>query len=283
MINIKALRIIFMLLVVAAPQLAGAQTLEISVPGYAAEVGIHAAAGSATDIAVIALHGKRGGRKNKHNLAFAKKLSQAGYTVYTPQMPWDGYTATLETAYEFLDGLIEHIAADNKRVIIAGHSQGATLGNLYTTSRTPHAAVVGNIILAPGHILHRSFKIQEATARSVMKAKKLIKEGKGAERTRLRDLNQGQDFGIKAVPEFYITYFDLGIHPNFVSLLSKITLPTLWVDGEDDDLSHRMGYATMFRSFVPKTETNRYVVVPGDHVGMWENAHAPVLEWLPLL
>lgn len=271
------------LLAIVTPQIVLAETIEVSIPSYSAKVGVHEAHNSSSNIVIISLHSKKGGRRHSGNLALAKKLSKAGHTVYTPQMPWADYSATLQTAFKFLDALVQRVSSGNKRVVIAGHSQGATFGNLYTNAHNPHSAVIGNVILAPGHILHRSFKMQDATGKSVSKARKMIKGGKGSKRTRLMDLNKGESYSIKTTPDIYLTYFDLGTHPNFVSLLNNITLPTLWVDGEDDPLSHRMGYATMFQSFVPKSDKNRYVVVPGGHVDMMQNAHRPVIEWLKTL
>lgn len=151
--------------------------INMSVPGYSAEVGIHETERSMRKIAIIALHGKVDGRCHVGNLSLANQLSKAGYTVYTPQMPWYDYRASLSTAFSFLDRLVAHAAKDGKQVVILGHSQGVTIGFLYTTAHTPPPQVVGNVILAPGHIVHRSGKIQAATASDVARAKELLAQG----------------------------------------------------------------------------------------------------------
>ena len=256
-----------------------AKDIPISVPGYSAEVGVYAPARESRSVAIISLHGKVGGRNHGGNVALAKKLSAAGYWVYTPQMPWFDYSASLSTAFSFLDRLVEYAASDGKQIIALGHSQGATIGFLYTTVHNPPPQVVGNVLLAPGHIIHRSRDMQAATASDVARAKNLGAQGRRHERQRFADFNQGKKITITATPETYLSYFDLNTFPNFLDYLKQARVPVLWVDGNEDQVAKRMDYAGMY-STLRRHDMNHYTSVAGGHVSMWENSDEPVLKWL---
>ena len=126
--------------------------LELEVPGYTTEVGVHKAKGTPRIVIVISLHGKEKGRTHFGNIAFAEKLASAGYTSYTPQMPWYDYSAPVSTAYEILDALVKKVAISGQKVVVAGHSQGAPYALFYTTDHEPPSQVVASILLAPGHL-----------------------------------------------------------------------------------------------------------------------------------
>lgn len=259
-----------------------AGTINISVSGHSADVGMHKAEGKARNVIVISLHGKEKGRTHSGNLAFAALLARAGYTVYTPQMPWYDYSAPVSTAFIFLDALVEKIAPAGQKVIIAGHSQGAPYAFFYTTAHKASPRVAGVILLAPGHLVHRSQKIQEATASDVALAKQLVAEGRGDELRRFADFNQGGGKDLKhttTTARIYLTYFDPETSLNFLELITQARLPILWVDGEQDTLAQRMDYAGIYAT-ARKYPQNRYVTVRGGHVGMWENAAVPAIEWL---
>jgi dienelactone hydrolase len=262
---------------------AAASDFEVTVPGYTGKVDVQEPKGEAKAVIVISLHGKGKGRGHPGNVKFAKKLSKAGYVVYRPDMPWNGYKASLPVAFEFLDALVRRVAEDGERVVIAGHSQGAVFGYLYTVAHEPPPSVVGTIILAPGHIPHRSLKMQSATADSLLRARKMIADGEGDEMATFKDMNQGKSFSIRTTPNIYVTYFDLGTTPNFISSLKEARLPLLWVDGASDRLSQLWGYEVLYETFIPPRDENRYTTVSGDHVYMWWNAHKPVVKWLEKL
>ena len=201
---------------------------------------------------------------------------------YTPQMPWYDYSAPVSTAYKLLDALVKKVAKNGQKVVVAGHSQGAPYAFFYTTDHEPPSQVVASILLAPGHLLHRSYKIQMATIDSVTRAKKLVEQGKGGEYQSFADFNMGGRKGYKTIsttPAIYLTYFDVDTSPNFLELITKARKPIFWIDGEEDELAQRMGYAGIYGT-ARKHPQNKYATVPGGHVSMWGNAAGPVIEWL---
>ena len=262
------------------PVLGFTDSVTVTIDGYQADVGIHKA-DIEKDIIVISLHGKEKGRWHSGNVDFANELSSHGYTTYTPEMPWYGYRAPLSHSYTFLDALIKKVA-NGKKVVVAGHSQGAPYSLFYTTVHTPPTNVVASILLAPGHLLHRSYKIQDATEDSVSLAKQLLAEGNGNQEVELADFNKGGRRGKKLVsttPNIYLSYFGLDSSPNFLKVIKQAKLPLLWIDGEDDRLAQRMDYKSIYET-ASVHPLNKHVTVAGGHVSMWENAATPIVDWL---
>jgi pimeloyl-ACP methyl ester carboxylesterase len=277
--------LLWLILVVGHVNAAYAGTISVSVSGYSADVGVHEPKGAENDLIVISLHGKEKGRWHAENLAFAERLVGAGYRVYTPQMPWYDYGADVSSAFSFLDALVEKVAIKGKKVVVAGHSQGAPYALFYTTAHKTPGQVVGVILLAPGHLIHRSRSIREATESDVALAKQLVAQNKGDERRSFADYNAGGGRDIKHVrttARTYLTYFDPESSHNFLELITQARLPILWVDGEQDQLAKRMDYAGIYAT-APRHPKNRYVTVTGGHVDMWANAAAPSIEWLEQL
>ncbi len=258
-----------------------ADTLEIKVDGYKAEVGVHPAA-APQGVVVIALHGKGKGRLHPELVAFAAALAEAGYTTYTPDMPWNGYKAPAWTVYTFLDALIGRVAAAGEKVVIAGHSQGAPYSLFYVTDHTPPPQVAGIVLMAPAHMLHRSKILQRETAESVVRANQMVAAGSGTEISEFADFNRGGGTGFKVVEttaQIYLSYFDLESSPNFLTLISTPKIPLLWVDGSEDLLPRRMRYPEIY-ALAPSNPKNGYVAVRGGHITMLKNASAPVISWL---
>ena len=230
---------------------------------------------------ILALHGKRHGRRHDGNVDMAQRLSKAGYTVYAPEMPWgEAYTAPLSDAFLFLDRLVELAAQKGHRVFITGHSQGAPVALAYASLYKTPDSVKGVVLLAPGHLIHESMLLMEATASSVQKARRLVAQGTKHEKHDFRDLNQGSSFGITTTPEIYLSYFDPKLFPSHIDGLQKLKVPILWIDGENDILSRNMNYAYLYKNYTKRHALNRYVVVPGGHVGMWFNTSDPIIDWL---
>ena len=273
---------VFILSIVGCAGTLSTPTIDVAVPGYKAEVGVHNAKGKPKDIVVISLHGKEKGRGHDSNIYFAHELAKAGYTTYTPQMPWYDYSADVDTVFAYLDALIKKVATTGKKVVVTGHSQGAPYAFFYTTAYEPPPNVVGAVLLAPGHLVHQNRKIQEQTVDSVLRARKLVKAGKGDEKNSFTDFNGGGGVGGKSVvstARIYLTYFDPGTSLNFLELIKQARLPILWVDGKADHVRIRHDYKDIYDT-ARKHPQNRYVLVDGGHVDMWDVSFVPVIDWL---
>ena len=255
-----------------------AKSLQVNSSGFSAPVKVFEASGTAKKVAVLVLHAKKGGTSGRIR-RLARKLAKAGYTAYVPEMPYAGYRASLQDSFVYLDAVVGMMTQRHAKVVIVGHSMGASVGFLYTTAYRPSRAVSAVVMLAPGHLLHRSHFIQESTARDVQTARRLVKQGRGRTRQRFHDVNQGNRFTIQTTAEIYLSYFDPAVHPNLVRKLDGMKLPVLWLDGKDDMLAARMGYENLYAR-LPKHRFNAYREIDGGHVSMLSSAAEVVISWL---
>jgi len=238
-----------------------------------------------TNVVFILLHGK-GGKKRHHSgiTTVASELSQAGYTVYVPDMPYAPYTETLNNTFKRIDSLVKTASAGNKKVIIGGHSMGAAVAYLYCAAYKCEKSVVGVIMAAPGHMLQMSIKIQEATAVNVQRARKLVKKGKGNITNTFTDYNQGNKSNINAKANVYLSYFDPIQFPNPATHFDSMKVPVLWIDGDNDRAAARMGYENLFNQIQKhsKFKENKYLEVSGGHIGMMDYVSKPILNWVKI-
>lgn len=234
-----------------------------------------------TSVAFIILHGKRNGRQHSGNAYVASSLSNAGYSVYAPEMPYNNYQATLTSSFEHIDQLVKLAAQGNKKIILIGHSMGSAVAFLYCAAYSCAPDVIGIILQAPGHMLQLSQKIQEASALDVQRARKLLKQGTGNSMETFADFNQGQKYYIDTTPEIYLSYFDPGIFPNPATHLDTMKVPVLWIDGKLDKLPGNMGYENLFNRMnnYTKFPQNKYIEVDGGHVDMMNYTPEVILKW----
>jgi len=237
------------------------------------------------NISFILLHGKGGkGREHSGITGLASELSDAGYTVYVPDMPYAPYTATLDIAFKHIDSLVQKVARDNKKVILVGHSMGAAVAFLYCAAYPCSPDIAGIVMAAPGHMLQLSTQIQENTALNVQRARKLTKQGKGNIKANFVDYNQGSKIDVHTTPDIYLSYFDPAQFPNPATHLDSLKVPVLWLDGKDDTAAARMGYENLFDRLNKYTRytQNKYIEVSGRHISMTDNISEPILIWVKL-
>lgn len=263
------------------------KSIKVSTPGYTASVDVYESSDpkkTKNEIAFILLHPK-GGRGRGHSgvTGLASDLSQAGYTVYAPEMPWSPYTATLTEAFQFIDRIVNSAAKKHKKVFISGHSIGAAVAYLYCSAyKNTSKHVKGVILNAPGHLLQVSMRIQEATAVDVQRARKLVRQGKGDVKSNFRDFNQGSRFSISTTPRIYLSYFDPQQFPNPTENFDTFKVPVLWIDGKYDRAAARMGFENLYNSInkYSKYRKNLYYEVDADHVGVPNAAGGIITKWV---
>ncbi len=278
------LRINCLLLLVICGLPSFAKSIKVTSTNYKAAVDVFQpkAKRDNKSIVFITLHGKVGGRRHSGNRTLARRLKKKGYWVYAPEMPWAGYTATLTDAFLHIDELVKIASKSGKKVVIVGHSMGATIAFLYAAAHKPAKEVAAIIMQAPGHVLHSSHFIQEATAIDVQTARKMKKQGLGKEKKRFHDLNQGKRFSVTVGAEIYLSYFDPAIFPSIHDVVKKINIPVMWIDGKNDMMSVRMNYESIFNN-IKKHKRNKYITVRGGHVSMMSATINPIIEWVEQL
>jgi pimeloyl-ACP methyl ester carboxylesterase len=230
---------------------------------------------------VVYLHGK-GGWPGAMNGGILSSLKDEGALVATPEMPWSlhrKYGATYAQAMAEIDAVVARLKAKGARkIVVIGHSLGANAAIGYAARHPDLAAVVA---LSPGH-LPEVDGLRSFTREAIVKAKRLIAEGKGDVPQHFPDLAQGIPFPATATPNVYVSMFD----PNGPAVIPKNTaamgpVPFLWVVGVLDPI-YRRGRDYAFTAGA-KNPKSRYVVVPAGHMLTPLVARSKVIAWLKSL
>lgn len=273
-----------LILLVAALFLGGCQT--VSHTKLSTENGYTASAATylpsedipGRDIVFIVIHGKSGGPDTPHQLSLYPKLADAGYEIIAPKMPWSrDWEGTLDDGMAIIDAAVSEVTRRQKEVVLIGHSLGGTTALIYA-SRSPRKGVLGIVAVAPGHMLHRSNRMQQVTADSVTKANRMVARGDGASKATFKELNNGRVRDRYMSADAYLSYYDLRQFPITEKLLPEIQLPVLWIAGEQDRLTQIYHMEALFGA-LPDNNESEFLEITGDHKGVLANSAAIVILW----
>lgn len=212
---------------------------------------------------VVLIHGKAGGQGPLQPLAQALKAQ--GATVVLPRMSWtSGYRTYDQTLGEVHAAVAKLKAGGASRIVLAGHSLGANLSIGYAAR---YGGVDAVVALAPGH---RPDFIAGQTGESVAEAKALVAAGKGGQKARFLDFNQGKVFPVTTTAEAYLSFFDPSGPAAAAARGSGLRGPSLWVVGTADRpaMGDRAAYS------------GTRLVVEADHAQTPRVAVAQVIDWL---
>jgi pimeloyl-ACP methyl ester carboxylesterase len=231
-------------------------------------------------IGVVLMHGKWSAPQYQGLYKLTYELERAGVLVEKPEMPWSKsrhYDASYEDAMKEIDTAVAKLKAKGAaRVVVGGHSFGANAGIGYAARRE---GVAGVLALGAGHTPEgRVFR--EALGNDVARARQLVAEGKGDEKTTFADINQGRRSDVRATAKVYLSHFDPE-GPAPMSLNApriKGAVPVLWAIGEKDPL-FQIGKPMIYDK-IPPHPKSRYAGVPGGHAETPSESVAIVLEWL---
>jgi len=194
---------------------------------------------SAEKIGVVLIHGKGGGLKWVSGLA--RKLSSQGIVVETPLLPWSRnriYDRIYDASMLEIDGAVKKLKAKKATsIFIAGHSLGANAALGYGTRRT---GLRGIIMLAAGH-LPSGRVLTKKFAKSVAKAKKMVRNGNGKKVSQFADFNMGRRSTVKTTAEIYLSWFEPWGPASMMANAGKLkNVPVLWVAGNQDRLASQV-------------------------------------------
>ncbi len=231
---------------------------------------------------IIYMHGK-----NSKPVIFPaerlfEELSDAGYTVYSAEMPWsrEKYRGTQKTANEIISRLTDKITAKGKRAVLIGHSMGASYAVIYTAQFGKKIA--GVIPIAFAHVPQMNERFENETAESVTKANQMVAAGKGKDSDNFHDLNKGESYDIDATAEYYKSFYDPETLPDASEVIKKITTPMLWISAQRDRLTEIYMHDDIFET-LPKNEKNTQIYVKGNHVAVLKFSSESIIEWLTKL
>jgi len=238
--------------------------------------------GAAATVSIIVMHGKTGSPNSAHLPSLYTDLSNAGYDVIAPYMPWSGldWDGSMCEAMNYIDSLSALEAAKGRSVIITGHSMGGAHSLIYGAT-SPGSEVKGIVALAPGHFPHLSNNMQAVTAPSIALAESMVASGNGDDVATFDILNTGLVMQITASANDYLSFNALDQYPDINHVLHVITLPVLWLAGDTDPITTGYNMAVLFTKIT--SANSDYQVIAGDHKSMVSSSSVPITAWLTML
>ncbi|WP_158924157.1 carboxylesterase [Acidisphaera sp. S103] len=233
-----------------------------------------------SDIGVVVLHGTQGLPGSIVTSRFEMALKNAGYAVQAPEMCWSRnriYDAPFPDCLHDIDAAAGKLRAMGaRRIVIAGQSEG---GNAALTYASTHPDIAGVIALAPAgnpQGLVRNQSVQE----SVTQARQMVSNGHGNDRARFTATNNGNHFTVYTTAAIFLSFTDPEGPAVFPRSLPKITVPVLWVAGDDD---RSQGNADAWFATLPANNLNHMAHVSAVHLGTPDAGIEPALAWLRTL
>ena len=236
------------------------------------------AAAAANEVGVVLLHGK-GGSPSGHVRELAAALQSKGHPVSAPAMPWAKeriYDASFEEALGEIDREVAALRQKGaKLVAVAGHSIGANVALGYAASRNGADAIIA---LAPAHS-PESAAFGRRLGADVARARGLVDAGKGKEKQRFSELNQGSLVQVTATPEVYLSWVapdGRAVMPKSAAAF-KAPTPLLFVNGNGDRTAQ--GQDAIFDRAPPHPKS-RFLTVAADHFNVPSVAIEQIAAWL---
>lgn len=241
-----------------------------------------AAYATEAETGVVLLHGKWD-KPPTHVLFLARQLEGAGFRVSMPLMPWSdsrqydaGYPAALAEIEAAANALRQQGA---KRIVVAGQSFGGNAALAYAASGR---SVDGIAAFSPGHTPERG-NFRKALEPSVAKARSMVEQGQGQEKSSFEDRNQGQSRHIRTSAEIYLSYFDPDGIGNMQKTAARVPpgVPIFMAVGTADSMTGTAEESIFHRA--PKNERSQYASVAADHLGLVKVIDAQFISWLRLV
>lgn len=233
----------------------------------------------APKIGVVVMHGKAGS-PGRHVAPLASALENEGFLVANLEMPWSGarnYDVDVPAAEKQVQEALEGLRAKGAgKLFVSGHSQGG----LFAIHLGGRLALDGIIPIAPGGNVAADAYRQKIGA-SLDEARKLVADGKGAERRSLLDMEGGKVYPVGAVPAAYVSWFDPEGAMNEFRALGALNanLPVLLVV-PTRDYPGLLALKDRVFSALPSTPYTRLYQPQSDHLGSPAAAAPEVARWI---
>ncbi len=235
-------------------------------------------------VGILMLHGKSPGNPNDPNFSPLKaRFEGEGWLVRLPDMPWSR-TRYLDGNWDqAMQEIAGHVRALREqgatRIVLMGHSMGVP-------AAVGHAVRGGDVqalvLLAPGHVplLYDTLPGLSAVHDSIVKARELVAAGKGGERERFIDINQGRQQPLITTAANFQSYFDPAGDAEMSVTAPRLPagLPVFTAVGEKDPLFGRIRAYLVDK--LPANSRNRYLEVPGGHLETPRAAYDAMVEWI---
>jgi pimeloyl-ACP methyl ester carboxylesterase len=232
-----------------------------------------------TKIDIVIMHGK-GGLPAKHVADLASPLKGKGYLVANLEMPWSGprqYDVSVAGAEKELESALDDLRAKGAtNPFVAGHSQGGLFA-LYFGGKHQ---VSGIIAMAPGgNAGGPSFR--EKLGESVEKARKLVADGKGNDKTSFLDFESSRGTNaISTTPAIYLGWFDPDGAMNQLLAVKNVNpgVPVLFIVPKHDYPALLKTKQLMFDA-LPKHPLTELYEPDTTHLGAPYTSLDEILRW----
>ena len=230
-------------------------------------------------VGVVVMHGK-GGRPGNQVAALAQAFEAAGFQVANLEMPWSfhrqydvGISAGVDEITKALNAMRSKGAT---KLFVSGHSQGALFALHYASVHQ----VDGVIAVTPGGTVDAKVYADNISS-FLAKAKRMIDEGKGDERSSFADFEGSRGTNtITTTAAIYYEWFNPnGIHTTRIFGRVKTDTPVLYVAPTRDYPALRDKRHTHFRA-LPSHPLTRTHEPDSDHKNAPAAAKDEAVLWI---
>lgn len=241
----------------------------------------HGARAGNNELGLLLMHGK-GGSPSGYISELVTALQAKGYLVSAPALPWSKeriYDASYDDAMGEIEREVQSLRSKGaKLVVVGGHSLGANAALGYGALR---GGIDGIIALAAAHSPESPIYAKRLGG-EVSRARSLVASGKGKDRQRFSDLNQGTLVEVTASAEVYLSWMAPEGHAVMPRSAASFKAPTplLFINGLSDRTAS--GKEAIFDKAPPHPKS-KFVTVGSDHFGVPSVAIVEVTAWLDSL
>lgn len=230
-------------------------------------------------IGIVIMHGK-GGSPTRFVADLARGLEDKGYLVANLEMPWSGrrdYDVSAQRAEEEVRAALAELRGKGaQKVFIAGHSQGG----VFAVHAAGTIAADGIVAISPGgDVSNRLFRDQ--LGGSVERARQLVAEGKGNEKTKLEDYEGSKGkYSIVTTPTNYLSWFepDSAMNVQRAARAANPQIPILWIVAKNDYPALRRINIPLFDT-LPRNPLTKFYEANSDHLRAPSASIDEIVRW----
>jgi pimeloyl-ACP methyl ester carboxylesterase len=230
-----------------------------------------------TKIGVVIMHGK-GGSPTRHVADLASFLETKGYLVANIEMPWSGrrdYDVDVGGAEKEVESALAELRRKGAtKLFVAGHSQGG----LFALHCGGTHAIDGVVAIAPGGNVANPLFGQNL-GESVERARKLVAEGKGDEKTSFIDFEGSRGTSpVHSTPVAYLSWFRPDGAMNQSNASKRVKVPVFFVAPRGDYPGLLKIKQRMFDA-LPRHPLTKLYEPDSTHLGAPSAARDEILRW----